>query len=170
MKTNRYLALAIVVIATLTLLAAVMWPLTEQRNAAIDRAIEGDFFALRSEVEDYYESNRRLPDTISDLELSEDQQDRAAAYNYSLDKETATQYALCANFRTDTRTDSAGSDDTYLRFAPSQEHAAGYDCISYEVYSYFYDEPASVDSFFDFGEEPLELDSFESFESDFQEL
>lgn len=168
MITNRNLVILISSILVTVLLAAVIWPLAEKRNESIDRAIVQDFGEISQQVDDYFSDNGRLPGGLSDLEISDAISARASKYSYSLDKESSRSYELCAEFKTDT-TSSNRSFDTFIGSTKDnrQGHNAGFDCLDYEVYDYFYDEfeQAPFDSFFDLEESSGEGDTLQHFES-----
>ena len=143
LKANKQFATAIAVVTALVVVSAASLPLWEERNNSIDRAIESDFRDISQLVDDYYSENRRLPDTLDDLALIDEIDDRAGRYGYAMEKQTSTMYELCANFKTDTTGDSDDSNS----FFQTRTHMAGYDCIEYEVFSYFYDEPVETQPF-----------------------
>ncbi len=143
MNSNKNFAIAIVTVLSLVLLAAVIWPLNEQRDKSVDRVIDADLSSISQSVDEYYSENGRLPDEIEDLELGDDTEARISKYSYSFDKDSSRSYKLCAVFKTDTtQSDDDGTDlPIYSSFYEAQRtHAAGLDCYDYEVYGY-YDEP-----------------------------
>ncbi len=140
MKHNKTFAITIIAVMSVLLIGALIWPLSEQRNRSIDRAIEDDFSSISSDVDDYYSDNRRLPDELDDLKLSDEVESRAKKYGYQLDKETSQSYELCANFRTDTTSEYEDDDIYFSSYYKAQTHRSGFDCIEYEVFGYYYDD------------------------------
>lgn len=141
MLSRQQMVLTISGVLAVLVIAGLIWPLAEQRNRSIDRAIERDFSAISSLVDTHFSEQGRLPDEIGDLPLGKDALSRAVKYDYSLDKNTSRTYELCANFKTD-NTDTDGDYATldYARGTSSQTHTDGYDCIEYEVFGYYYDD------------------------------
>ena len=173
MFTNRTLALTLVGTTAIVMIGAAVWPLANQRDASIDRAIESDFATISASVEEYYSDRNRLPDELADLSLDDKIAARAGRYNSTFEKESSRKYELCADFKTDTKTESASPSETFLYDGPygqNREHLAGHDCIDYEVYGYYYGptEPvfdsSSSDAFeggFDFGEDSVPIELFD---------
>lgn len=164
MQQNKRIAITIAAVLTVVLLAAIIWPMSTQRNQAIDRAIENDFSVLSTQVESYYRQNRRLPNDLDDLKLDDEVESRATKYNYNFNKEAVRTYELCAEFKTDTTSDDDAQDDIYYSssYYKARSHTAGYDCIEYDLYSsYYYDDSPAIDLFEGAEESFEETESFD---------
>ena len=176
MKSNKNLALAVASISLIVVIAATIAPISKQRSAAIDRAIETDFTEISLLVEEYYSAEGRLPSSIEDLKIDDGIRSRQSKFGYVLDKKSSRIYQLCANFKTDTSDGSPvnkESLDLSSSYYADRPHIAGYDCIDYQVYGYYYDDTTSFpdEPIFDFETDSSGSADIEPFEAiDFLEL
>lgn len=156
MRANKNLVLVIIATVIALLVVAIVGPLASERDAQIDAAIENDFWEISYLVDEYYSSEGRIPDELSDLPLSSEIEQRASKHNYSIDRSTATKYELCATFKTDTTSEGGSEKEMFYYGGFSEGHTAGDDCIEFETYGYYYDEfedyPVEADlESYDFG-------------------
>lgn len=143
MNRNKKLLQVLVATISILVLAALIWPVMEQRNASADKQTLRDFTELGSQIEEAYSEDGRIPDDIDDLDqMSEDLAKRAKKRNYTIERDSARSYRLCADFKTDTAKGSQNTNDEYgpvgssLYRVTQETHKAGYDCIEYDVYGY----------------------------------
>lgn len=147
-KIHHYGLIGIAVLLTFIFMATA---LKSQRASFIDDAISSDLNSIQNKVDNYKSDNRgRLPSSLDDLELNDQQKARAKKYDYSLSK-TSSGYELCAVFKTDTKTKDkdkgsqnplesfSGSSYSYDDYSSNNNdpytHGKGKQCFETKSYS-----------------------------------
>lgn len=147
-KVHRY-ALAFIILVLAVLFIA--FPLRVQRNSFIDDTIANDLRSIKYKVEDYQRDKKKLPGSMNDIDLTDEQKAHAKAYDYKYKSSSRTSYELCAEFKTDTKDKNPGGGNPLERFSgasyydsyaeqeddPSR-HSKGEDCFSFKVLSASY--------------------------------
>jgi hypothetical protein len=110
------------------------------RNRRLDQNLLNNFSSLENAINSYYDNNGRLPENIAELKgaknvyltekmLNVPESNQAIEYRRDADKE----FSLCADFRSDTRSEK--NNDDYIGSFHNQPHAAGYQCLSGQLYA-----------------------------------
>lgn len=106
----------------------------EQRLLALDQKRLSHFSSLSYQIEDYFRTNRKLPETLSNLpntnpDMFTDPQSKKQ-YDYKIIDDAS--YNLCTTFSKDSSKDN--NEDGSLRLSEGRKvHKEGYDCIKYTV-------------------------------------
>lgn len=127
-----YVSLAVVLIVFVASLFIVESP-TETRNRKLDEAVLSSFERINSAINEYYQSNNRLPADMEELkseftylvdkDLADPETKKAFDYNIKGDNK----FELCADFRT------SNLDNADIQYEPYQDvwpHEAGYQCLT----------------------------------------
>jgi hypothetical protein len=130
-----YGAIALVSFVFISSLFVVESP-AEVRGMRFDNAVLEDFSQIRSGIETYYQSEKKLPDNFEQLRkdfnfINDDtlkDPENGAAYTYK--KLDDKRYELCANFRYSNK-EQKNADFDYLK--SEWPHDAGQQCISQKV-------------------------------------
>jgi hypothetical protein len=135
--------------ATLTLVLAAFiaaWFFVESPSLArakrLDQSLVSNIYSLESAVNNYYDKNEKLPDSLDvlvsdrsinlDSKLTMDVDTKAPITYHKLnDKE----FEFCATFRTDSLADRTDRPYYPSSEGGSKEHAAGYQCLLGNLYS-----------------------------------
>lgn len=108
----------------------------QARDAKFDKERVNDLSDISYEIISYANSQKQLPDSIADLELSEDMSDKdpdtKTPYVYT--KVDEDSYTLCATFKTDTRDPKSKAFSAYE--SSEFRHPIGYYCFEKKVAIY----------------------------------
>lgn len=126
-----------------------LMPLQKQRSAYVDTLKVGDLQQIERAVSTYSVKNKKLPEKLEDLELSDEVKTRNTSLRYEYKKGSGSSYELCTNFATDAREDEpaitsvsplnrmawqSGANYNELYPADSEspaQHKDGYQCFKY---------------------------------------
>ncbi len=125
-----------------------------QRASFVDDAISEDLSSIQSKISSYQAAHQeRLPNSLNDITLNDQQQARSKKYEYSFDK-SSSGYELCAIFKTDTKSKQKdkGSQNALETFSDSaygytnepdksnpRIHETGKQCFETKTQSNIYD-------------------------------
>lgn len=108
-----------------------------QKLKALDTQRVSDMNSLRYSIENYYQTNKKLPQNLDQLSPKPNKTDPETKNPYEYKTSSDISYQLCTNFATDTTT--ANNND--LIYNGNQTHKKGYDCITYTLPNYIYQAP-----------------------------
>ena len=150
-KRNSIIMLIFATILTVVALiygfSAIPSPM-QQRVLKLDHKRVSDLGQLQYSVEDYYQNNGILPQTLDVLEensyspsetLDKTDPETKKPYEYTL--VTPNSYKLCATFTTDSSQQSSSYDDenyTYDTYKSKFKHPKGYYCFTLHVRANLY--------------------------------
>ncbi len=107
---KRLLNFFLAIIATGVLIGYVSFPLMKQRASFIDSVITKDLQSIADKIYSTAPTRYSKTLTLKDLQLNDQVKQRIEKYNYTLEhkKQSAYEYyyELCADFKTDTKTDA----------------------------------------------------------------
>lgn len=108
----------------------------EQRDSKFDQLRLTDFTNIRYKIENYYTSNKKLPDKLTDVDATQ-LQDPETQKDYDYEISGATSYKLCTTFSTETKENKKpGSEGYSIVNVNENGHKKGYDCITYQLPDY----------------------------------
>lgn len=126
---------AIVLAALITGLLFLVFPFRDNRQVVIDRQIVGDLAALQTKVGEFYSSNSKLPISFNELDLTNDQKQRANTYVYTYEVKSDSTYELCANFYGSSTGDSTSGSLTTVQTNAMGSYGPGRNCYELTVES-----------------------------------
>ena len=121
-----------------------------QQNIQRDSKRLSDFIQIKTKIEDYYNSNKKLPADLSELKKKDENLptvDAQSKKQYDYQIVSGTEYKLCTEF--------LNSYDDYKKYYggyyssgnPSDgeiKFGKGYSCISYSIPSYYLNSPQNI--------------------------
>ncbi len=123
-----------ITVTTIAVIAMVLGAFKVWGTPAMQAKISRDkqklqhIYTLSNSIQDYHRKNRRLPQTLSDLDLSLLPKDLQSAKQYTYEVTSATSYNICTDFETEDKT--IEGDYSYIA---SRNHKLGHDCLKYTV-------------------------------------
>lgn len=89
----------------------VIFPFMDNRKEIVDQKISNDLFSIEGSISSKYYVDYNLPSDLDDLDLNDEQKDRAKEHNYKYEKVSENAYKLCATFLGDSK--GYGNDNGY---------------------------------------------------------
>jgi hypothetical protein len=87
----------------------------QQRGEFIDAAIVNDIQSIQTKVSSYESKHNKLPSSLDDIDLTDQQKSRAKKFNYEYKaSKSKSSYELCAEFKTDASKEDTGSTQNPL--------------------------------------------------------
>lgn len=83
----------------------------DNRKEIVDQKISNDLFSIEGSISSKYYVDYNLPSDLDDLDLNDEQKDRAKEHNYKYEKVSENAYKLCATFLGDSK--GYGNDNGY---------------------------------------------------------
>lgn len=137
---RKTFALVLAILTALIVIPTIAVSVLSLRSANADEYKETDLYSIRSGIQDYYDNNEKLPESLRDInsQLS-DEATKKRLGEYEFKKSDATRYQLCADFSgkssyMGTVPDSPKySIDSYRTYANFNAHKAGENCYKLRV-------------------------------------
>jgi len=114
----------------------------EARNRRLDQIVINNIYSIESAVNTYYENNKALPESLEEIKNRSDLYFDAQAL---IDPETgkeivynkidATNFELCATFRTSSYSEGKINRQAISYGAGNKDHEAGYQCFKSEIWN-----------------------------------
>jgi type II secretory pathway pseudopilin PulG len=145
-------ALAIIaVIVVAVLIAAFVTngnPFEKQKQARDQQRLSG-LSQISTEVQNYYQKNKKVPDNMTQLDTTylQDLRDPQTNNPYEYQKVDDERYKLCATFETNTKEQNAKERiamPPYSEEYPDTTHPTGNHCIQYKIPYYLKETPPPV--------------------------
>ncbi|OGK21710.1 hypothetical protein A3C23_00040 [Candidatus Roizmanbacteria bacterium RIFCSPHIGHO2_02_FULL_37_13b] len=139
---SHYIFLLLITILALTALSGgflLAGSPAESRAINYDKKRIDDVYSLRRSIEDYYETNKSLPATLSDLKQREDIVDPDTKLPYEYRTSSQITYELCATFTTDL----SKIETYYLTSEEKKQINKGRSCVTFSIPTYLIPTPAS---------------------------
>lgn len=137
----RYVYIAVSLISAIVI-AAVIYGFNvvgspHQRMAQkTDNTRISNMDSISYSIQNYFSQNQKLPTDLS-ATTATNIKDPETKADYEYKKLSDTNYMLCTTFATNSDDNKSKDDYDYYSYSDKYKHKKGFDCISYDVPSYF---------------------------------